>query len=48
MEIMSTGKFIMAAGVAGMVLSLIILAVALKILKKSEKKIKESIWKEYR
>lgn len=48
MEFLSTGKLIFAAGIAGMVLSVVILAVCLKVLRKSEKKMRESIWKEYR
>ncbi len=45
---LSTGKVIFAVGIAGMIVSLVILAVCLRILKKSEKNVKESIWREYR
>ena len=45
---LSTGKIIFAAGIAVIILSLAALSICTRMLKKSEKRIEESIWREYR
>ncbi len=45
---LSTGKVILIVGITGMVLSAAIAVFCTRAFRRSEKKVKESIWKEYK
>lgn len=45
---LSTGKIIFAAGVIVIILSLAALSICVRTLKKMERNVEESIWREYR
>ncbi len=45
---MSTGQIFFAAGIAGMIATAIAAVIAVWVLHRQEKKLREQIWKEYR
>lgn len=45
---MSTGQIFFAAGIAGMIATAIAAVIAVCVLHRQEKKLREQIWKEYR